>query len=54
LYDVVREEERDGSVRPNQVLAVSLPFTMLRCSEAIAVLDVVERLLLTPYGLHGA
>jgi glycogen debranching enzyme len=31
---------------------VSLPFTMLRRSEAIAVLDVVERLLLTPYGLR--
>jgi predicted glycogen debranching enzyme len=52
LYDVVREESRDGSVRPNQVLAVSVPYTMLPRAEAIAVLDVVERLLLTPYGLR--
>jgi glycogen debranching enzyme len=31
---------------------VSLPFTMLSRAEAVAVLDVVERLLLTPYGLR--
>jgi glycogen debranching enzyme len=52
LYDVIREDERDSSVRPNQVIAVSLPFTMLPRVEAIAVLDVVERLLLAPYGLR--
>jgi glycogen debranching enzyme len=52
LYDVVREEERDGSVRPNQVLAVSLPSTMLSRAHAAAVVDVIERVLLTPYGLR--
>jgi len=29
LYDVVRGDERDGSIRPNQIIAVSLPFMML-------------------------
>ncbi len=29
LYDVVNDYEKDDSLRPNQIWAVSLPFTML-------------------------
>ena len=29
LYDVVNDHEKDDSLRPNQIWAVSLPFTML-------------------------
>jgi predicted glycogen debranching enzyme len=29
LYDVVDKDARDGSIRPNQILAVSLFYTML-------------------------
>ncbi len=53
LYDVVSGESRDGSVRPNQVLAVSLFHSMLSGEKAKAVVAVVERDLLTPYGLRS-
>ena len=52
LYDVVGISTRDDSIRPNQILAVSLPFSMLSRSKAASILDTVERLLLTPYGLR--
>jgi predicted glycogen debranching enzyme len=53
LYDVVDGERRDASIRPNQIFAVSLPFTMLSEEKARRVLEVVERDLLTPYGLRS-
>jgi predicted glycogen debranching enzyme len=52
LYDVVLGDLRDASIRPNQILAASLPYSMLEASRARAVLDVVTRELLTPYGLR--
>ncbi len=52
LYDVVDRDRRDGSVRPNQILAVSLPYSMLDFPRAEAIVAVVERDLLTPYGLR--
>lgn len=53
LYDVVDGDMRDGSIRPNQIVAVSLPNTMLSREQARRVVDVVERELLTPYGLRS-
>ena len=52
LYDVVDGDLCDASIRPNQIFAVSLPFTMLDAPRARAVVDVVTRELLTPYGLR--
>jgi predicted glycogen debranching enzyme len=52
LYDVVNGAERDGAIRPNQIFAVSLPYTMLSDRRAQRVVAVVERDLLTPYGLR--
>ncbi len=52
LYDVVNEEMRDGSIRPNQVLAVSLTNSMVPRERAESILRVVERELLTPRGLR--
>ncbi|HXM43040.1 MAG TPA: amylo-alpha-1,6-glucosidase [Bryobacteraceae bacterium] len=52
LYDVVDGEARDASVRPNQIFAVSLFHKMLPPDRARAVVDAVERQLLTPYGLR--
>jgi predicted glycogen debranching enzyme len=52
LYDVVRGNEKDGSLRPNQLFAVSLPFSPLRAEHAAAVLESVRSALLTPYGLR--
>jgi len=52
LYDVVNGEIRDASIRPNQVIAISLNHTMLSEDRAASVLRVVERELLTPRGLR--
>lgn len=52
LFDVVRGGDRDPSIRPNQIIAVSLPFTMLTIGQSRDVVRVVERDLLTPYGLR--
>jgi glycogen debranching enzyme len=52
LFDVVDRDNRDGSIRPNQIFAVSLPYSMLSADKAGRVVDVVERDLLTPYGLR--
>jgi glycogen debranching enzyme len=52
LYDVVDGENRDASIRPNQIFAVSLFHKMLPPDKAKAVVDTVERHLLTPYGLR--
>ncbi len=53
LYDVVDGEQRDGSVRPNQVFAVSLPHGMLPRDRAVRVVETVKQRLLTPYGLRS-
>ncbi len=53
LYDVIDGEQRDASIRPNQIFAVSLPHTMLSEERARRVVCVVERDLLTPYGLRS-
>lgn len=52
LYDVVDGDACDGSIRPNQIFAVSLPFSMLSHEAARRVVAVVERELLTPFGLR--
>ena len=52
LYDCVNGEERDGSIRPNQVIAASLPYSMLPRNKATSVVEVVERKLWTPLGLR--
>ena len=53
LYDVVNSGPPDASIRPNQILAVSLHHSMLARGRAQAVVDVVARELLTPYGLRS-
>lgn len=53
LFDVIDGETRDAAIRPNQILAVSLPHTMLSREKAKQVVTVVERDLLTPYGLRS-
>lgn len=42
----------DRRLRPNQILAVSLPFKLLDDDQAKAVVDSCTRHLLTPYGLR--
>jgi len=52
LYDVVSDSGVDSSIRPNQILAVSLPYPLLEPNKALRVVEVVEWELLTPYGLR--
>jgi predicted glycogen debranching enzyme len=52
LFDVVQGDTRDASIRPNQILAVSLPHSPLDRAQQQSVFDVVTRELLTPYGLR--
>jgi predicted glycogen debranching enzyme len=53
LFDVVNGDERDASIRPNQIFAVSLYHSMLDPGKAREVVAAVERDLLTPYGLRS-
>ena len=42
----------DATLRPNQIFAVSLPFSPLTAEQQKAVVDIVEKKLLTPFGLR--
>jgi len=53
LYDVVRDGERDASIRPNQLLAISLPHPLLDPAQAEQVLRIIEAKLLTAVGLRS-
>jgi len=52
LFDVIDDGRGDESVRPNQVLAASLDFTILDKVKAELVVETVWRQLLTPFGLR--
>jgi predicted glycogen debranching enzyme len=52
LYDVLENGVPDASIRPNQIFAVSLYYSMLAKEKAQDVVSVVERDLLTPVGLR--
>lgn len=54
LYDVVDGENGDDSAcRPNQIFSISLPHAVLEPTKWPAVLEIVERELLTPVGLRS-
>ncbi|HKR61236.1 MAG TPA: amylo-alpha-1,6-glucosidase [Pyrinomonadaceae bacterium] len=52
LYDVVNGDERDASIRPNQIFAISLENSLVSNKRAKSIIRVVERELLTPRGLR--
>jgi len=51
LYDVVSERGRDASLRPNQVIAAALDFSMLDRDKAERVVGIAWRKLWGTYGL---
>ena len=53
LFDVISGNEKDASIRPNQIFAVSLKHTMLERERALKVVEKVETDLLTPVGLRS-
>jgi predicted glycogen debranching enzyme len=52
LYDVLEPQGTDASIRPNQILAVSLDYTMLNKETSRRIVDVVNREHVTTYGLR--
>ena len=53
LYDVIDGETKDADIRPNQIYAVSLPYTMLSPEQQRAVVDTVSRSLYVGCGLRS-
>ncbi len=52
LYDVIRDEFKEGTIRPNQVIALYLPFNLIGNRRSKMILATLERKLLTPVGLQ--
>ena len=52
LYDLIGADGPVAKLRPNQIFAVSLPFDLLESDQRKAVVQIVERELLTPVGLR--
>lgn len=53
LYDCINDNGHpDASIRPNQIYAVSLPFSPLSLHQQQSVVQSVRHLLLTDYGLR--
>jgi len=53
LYDFINGEDKNKDIRPNQILAISLPFAALQKNRWKKVLSIVEEHLLTPVGLRS-
>lgn len=55
LFDCVADEGKDASLRPNQLLALGLPFPVLEEAGGKwqSVLNLTKKHLLTPYGLRS-
>lgn len=51
LFDVVQAEQRDSSLRPNQLVAVALDFSMLDKAKSKMVVEIVWSKLWGAYGL---
>jgi len=52
LFDVVGDDGADAALRPNQIIAAALDFTMLDKAKSEQVVEAVQRELLTPCGLR--
>ena len=53
LYDVVDDTENDAKIRPNQIYAVSLPYTMLDEEKSKSIVNTVMEHLYASYGLRS-
>ena len=51
-FDMIDGDTKDASIRPNQLLAVSLPFAVLDAARHPSMVEVVRRNLLTPVGVR--
>lgn len=53
LFDCISPEGPDPAIRPNQIFALSLTHRMLSDDQEESILSVVQKDLLTPYGLRS-
>ena len=53
LFDYINGDKKDAAIRPNQIFAISLPFSLLSPAKSVDLLDMVESHLLTPFGLRS-
>jgi len=53
LFDCIDGDQQDRKIRPNQIFAVSLPFSLLPFHRAQCVVKIVQEKLLTPFGLRS-
>jgi len=52
LYDVINDNEKDDSLRPNQLFAISLPFTLIDREKGRSILKIITAKLYTLVGLR--
>ena len=52
LYDVIDGTQREGSVRPNALFAISLPYEILQTDRFKPVMETAWRTLYTSFGLR--
>jgi predicted glycogen debranching enzyme len=52
LYDVINGNEKDDSLRPNQLFAISLPFSLIDGEKGRSILKIVTAKLYTLVGLR--
>lgn len=52
LADVVNDKGQDGALRPNQIFAVSLPYSPIKKIHGRKIINAIEKELLTPEGLR--
>jgi predicted glycogen debranching enzyme len=53
LNDVITDSGVDDTLRPNQLFALSLPFTLVDTDKALTILRIVKEKLYTPVGLRS-
>ncbi len=53
LYDVIDGDNKDDTLRPNQLFAISLPFNLMEDRKAIGIFNAVKEKLYTPVGLRS-
>jgi predicted glycogen debranching enzyme len=51
LFDVITDHHKDDSFRPNQIFAISLPFSLLTNYRSRSILKATKEKLYTPVGL---
>ncbi len=51
LFDVVKDKQQDASLRPNQIIAAALDFSMLDKAKEEKIVDIVWKKLFATYGL---